>query len=134
MRKLAWFVIGVLLIITIIAVACALVPSVSATVYDIGVNYIGLNIINLATGAITGVMAWGATGLGPAAAVFFGIGISFTVLWLVVLRDHIWAPIKSVPSALKGTSTTTLAKEEPRDIIITQNPVATTQEKKEANS
>jgi len=129
MRKLAWFVIAILLIVTIIAVTCAIVPSVSAAVYNIGVNYIGLTIVKYATGAITGMMAWGATGLGPAAAVFFGIGIAFTVLWLVVLRKYVWTPIKNAPAILKG-STPTLAKEEPRDIIMTEN--ATPTKKKEA--
>jgi hypothetical protein len=125
MRKLAWFVIALLLGITILAVLCAMMPSVSATVYNIAVNYIGLNIVKIITGGITGMMAWGATGLGPAAAVFFGIGIGFTVLWLVVLRKYVWSPIKNAPRILKGTSTPTLAKEEPRDIIMTENPTAT---------
>lgn len=104
MRKLAWFVIALLLVVTIIAVACAVMPSVSAAVYDIGVNVVGRTIVNWITGLMTGMMAWGTTGLAPAAAVFFGVGIGFTVLWLVVLRKYIWNPLRG---AVKPDMSTT---------------------------
>jgi hypothetical protein len=96
MRKLAWFVIIVLIAALSVAVACAYSPSFSATIYDFGVNVVGLGLVNLITGSMTGMMAWGSTGLGPAAAVFFGVGIGFTVLWLVLLRKYVWNPIKGV--------------------------------------
>jgi hypothetical protein len=105
MRKLAWFVIILLVIIASVAVACAIVPSISAAVYDIGVNYIGVTFVNLVTGSMTGMMAWGATGLGPAAAIFFGVGIGFTILWLVVLRKYIWNPLRGVTKTMTPTLT-----------------------------
>ena len=105
MRKLAWLVIIMLIAALSVAVACAYSPSFSATIYDFGVNVVGASIVNGVTGAMTGMMAWGATGLGPAAAVFFGVGIGFTVLWLVLLRKYVWNPIKGVAKPITSSVT-----------------------------
>jgi peptidoglycan/LPS O-acetylase OafA/YrhL len=102
MRKLAWFVIIVLIVALAIAVACAYSPPFSATVYDFGVNTVGASIVNGVTGLMTGMMAWGSANLAQAAAVFFGVGIGFTVLWLVLLKKYIWKP-------LSGSKTITTA-------------------------
>jgi len=104
-RKLAWFVIIVLIVALSVAVACAYSPSFSATIYDFGVNVVGAGIVNGVTNLMTGMMAWGSTGLGPAAAVFFGVGIGFTVLWLVLLKRYVWNPIKGVAKPVTSAVT-----------------------------
>lgn len=102
MRKLAWFVIIVLVVALSIAVACAYSPMFSATIYDFGVNTVGASIVNGVTGAMTGMMAWGATGLGPAVAVVSVTLIAGSILWLVILKRYIWPHVH--PVAAKASS------------------------------
>ena len=98
MRKLAWAVIIFLVIFGVIAGTCAIYPPASTTVYDVGVNIVGQSIVNGVTAGMTGMMSWGASGLGPAVAVFLGTGIVFTVLWLVILRKYVWTPVRNLRS------------------------------------
>lgn len=105
MRKLAWLVIIVLIVALSLAVGCLYSPAFSATVYDVGVNVVGLGLVNLVTRGMTGMMAWGSVNLAQAAAVFFGIGIGFTVLWLVLLKKYVWNPIKGVAKPITSTVT-----------------------------
>jgi hypothetical protein len=104
-RKLAWFVIFLLLGLAIFGFACAFSPPLSATAYDIGVNVVGAGIVNGVTNLMTGMMAWGSVNLAQASAVFFGVGIGFTVLWLVLLRKYVWNPIKGVAKPITSTVT-----------------------------
>jgi len=104
-RKLAWFVIFLLIVVATVAGLCAYSPSFSATIYDFGVNVVGLGFVNLVTRAMTGMMAWGSVNLAQASAVFFGVGIGFTVLWLVLLRKYVWNPIKGVAKPITSTVT-----------------------------
>jgi hypothetical protein len=113
MRKLAWLVIIVLIVALSLAVACAYSPGFSSWLYDFGVNTVGANVVNGITGAATGVLAWGATGLGPAVAVLLGTGIAFTVLWLVVLRKYIWNPIRGVAGKAAAPTVTLRGGPEP---------------------
>ena len=105
MRKLAWLVIIVLIVALALAVGCLYSPSFSATIYDVGVNVVGAGIVNGVTNLMTGMMAWGSVNLAQAAAVFFGVGIGFTVLWLVLLRKYVWNPIKGVAKPITSTVT-----------------------------
>jgi flagellar basal body-associated protein FliL len=89
-RKLAWLVIIVLIVALSVAVACAYSPSFSATIYDFGVNVVGASIVNGVTGAMTGMMAWGSTGLGPSVAIVAGWSLAAIIFWTVVLRKYIW--------------------------------------------
>jgi hypothetical protein len=104
-RKLAWLVIIVLIVALSLAVGCLYSPSFSATIYDVGVNVVGAGIVNGVTNLMTGMMAWGSVNLAQAAAVFFGVGIGFTVLWLVLLRKYVWNPIKGVAKPITSTVT-----------------------------
>jgi len=124
-RKLAWFVIFLLIGLTAWALSCAFIPGVSTASYDIGVNWIGAGIVNGFTNVMTGMMAWGATGLGPAVAVFLGTGIGFTVLWLVLLRKYVWTPLRSAKKVIQTVSApapaptpTVRATEEPSTPVI----------------
>lgn len=105
MRKLAWFVIIVLIVALAIAVGCAYSPGFSASVYDFGVNTVGASVVNGVTGLMTGMMAWGATGLAPAFAVFLGVGIGFTALWVVLLRKYIWKPLRGSKTITTASAT-----------------------------
>ena len=105
MRKLAWLVIIVLIVALSLAVGCLYSPSFSATIYDVGVNVVGAGIVNGVTNLMTGMMAWGSVNLAQASAVFFGVGIGFTVLWLVLLRKYVWNPIKGVAKPITSTVT-----------------------------
>jgi hypothetical protein len=105
MRKLAWFIIIVLIVALTLVSLCLYSPAFSAGLYDIAVNYIGASIVNGITGGATGIMAWGATGLAPALAVFLGTGILFTILWLVLLKKYIWQPIRGVGKTVGSTVT-----------------------------
>jgi hypothetical protein len=104
-RKLAWLVIIVLIVALALAVGCLYSPSFSATIYDVGVNVVGNGIVNGVTNLMTGMMAWGSVNLAQASAVFFGVGIGFTVLWLVLLRKYVWNPIKGVAKPITSTVT-----------------------------
>jgi len=104
-RKLAWLVIIVLIVALSLAVGCLYSPSFSATIYDVGVNVVGAGIVNGVTNLMTGMMAWGSVNLAQASAVFFGVGIGFTVLWLVLLRKYVWNPIKGVAKPITSTVT-----------------------------
>ena len=105
MRKLAWLVIIVLIVALVICGACLWSSAFSATVYDVGVNVVGAGIVNGVTNLMTGMMAWGSVNLAQAAAVFFGVGIGFTVLWLVLLRKYVWNPIKGVAKPITSSVT-----------------------------
>jgi hypothetical protein len=105
MRKLAWFVIIVLVVALVIAAGCLYSPSFSATIYEVGVNVVGRGIVNGVTNLMTGMMAWGSVNLAQASAVFFGVGIGFTILWLVLLKRYIWNPIKGVAKPITSTVT-----------------------------
>jgi len=113
MRKLAWFVIIVLIVSLAIAIGCLLSPTFSAGMYNIGVNTIGLGLVKIITGLMTGMMAWGSINLAQATAVALGWGIGFTILWLLVLRKYIWNPLRNAPSAIKGTTVTLRGGPEP---------------------
>jgi hypothetical protein len=73
-----------------IAVACALSPPVSSGVYEFFVNILGRNIVTWFTGVMTGMMAWGATALGPAMAIALGWSIGAIIFWTIVLNKYIW--------------------------------------------
>jgi hypothetical protein len=105
MRKLAWLVIIVLIVALSLAVGCLYSPVFSATIYDVGVNVVGAGIVNGVTNLMTGMMAWGSVNLAQASAVFFGVGIGFTVLWLVLLRKYVWNPIKGVAKPITSSVT-----------------------------
>jgi len=104
-RKLAWLVIIVLIVALTLAVGCLYSPVFSATIYDVGVNVVGAGIVNGVTNLMTGMMAWGSVNLAQASAVFFGVGIGFTVLWLVLLKRYVWNPIKGVAKPITSSVT-----------------------------
>jgi hypothetical protein len=103
MRKLAWLVIIVLIVALSIAVACAYSPPFSATVYDISVNVVGASIVNGITNLMTGMMAWGATGLGPSVAIVTGWSLAAIIFWTVILRKYIWTRYIKKESSAIGT-------------------------------
>ena len=107
MRKLAWLLIIALIVALGIAVGCLLSPEFSSTLYDVGVNVIGASVVTWFTGLSTGMMLWGSGSLAQAWAVILGVGITMTVLWMVLLRKYIWNPIKGAvkPSASAATIT-----------------------------
>lgn len=99
MRKLAWFVIIGLALALSVALTCHFVPEIGDGLYNVGVNVIGAGIVNGATGLMTGMMAWGATGLGPAVAIVTGWSLAAIIFWTVVLRKYIWTRyIKKEPA------------------------------------
>jgi len=74
-------------------------------VYSFGVDTVGAGIVTNVTGALTGVMAWGATGLAPSVAVLAGTLIIGSIAWLVILKRYIWPKIKGVAKPITPTIT-----------------------------
>jgi len=98
MRKLAWFVIFLLLGLAIFGFACAFSPPLSATAYDVGVNVVGKGIVNGITNLMTGMMAWGSVNLAQASVVFFGTLVGGIIFWTLILRKYIWPRIRPTPT------------------------------------
>jgi hypothetical protein len=80
----------ILVVALAIATTCALYPPASAAFYEVGVNVLGRGFINLVTGIMTGMMAWGATSLGPAMVIALGWSIGAIIFWTIILNKYIW--------------------------------------------
>lgn len=112
-KKLIAFVIIVLAVALAISIACWFSPPFSTALYEFGVNIIGASIVNGVTGGLTSIMAWGATGLGPAVGVISGTLIVGSILWLVLLRKYVWPHVKNVKQVVVTTPVTLRGGPEP---------------------
>jgi len=111
MRKLVWAIIIALLIVTTVAVACALSPSFSATLYHYGIEIAGVTVMAKITWSITSGLMWGTTSLATAAIVIITIGVAFTMFFLTV-KHYLWdKPVMNAAKSRLGLGSTVSTKQ-----------------------
>lgn len=129
MRKLAWFVIIVFATILGIAIACAVSDpfkvAVSSTLNGVGGGI--LSGLSSAVQRLAGIASANVTNFTIYTCVTLVIG---GILWIGVKRLAKKAP-KPLKSLIGTRTSVSSAREEPRDIIMTENVTPTATKKKE---
>jgi hypothetical protein len=126
-RKLVVLGVIILAVIAIVAVSCLIYPPLQSFLYDGAVNVAGPYLVGGITSGLTGLLSWGTTGLTTATIVILGIGIAFTIFWLAV-KKYLWDKhlAGKTPTFLTiGPKGTIVAREEPRDVIMSESPAPT---------
>ena len=131
MRKLGWVVIiGIIVALAwaVLALNTTTGPTVGPATKGFFVDFLGVNFVNGVTHGTNAIMTFGTVGFPQAIAVLLGTGVFFLVVGVFFTR-FVWDKpatvlFKTTPKVVAST-----IREEPRDIIITQSPVPTTQQK-----
>lgn len=131
-RKLAKILIAIVFIGMLLTILGLVLPPLGAGLHYVFISVIGQGLYDALSGALSAALTWGASGgLLTAAAIFlppfvFGIIISATIhqLW----KKHMPVILGGQPKGQTLTISTSSSREEPRDIIMSENPSSTKKE------